>query len=145
MLNSFEHETCLANKSQINNNCKFFLAKHNWAWKFLCWLIWKCQLLLAFSYLLAEKISCLAELSTKKFNNLGANLIWIFRINIVVRRLQTRHSVLKSVPVSEPLALLTWDQEVPGLNPARCSVQLLTIWCFIAQSLSLSPLHINMT
>ena len=34
--------------------------------------IWKCQLLLAFSYLLAEKISCLAELSMKKFNNLGA-------------------------------------------------------------------------
>ena len=28
--------------------------------------IWKCQLLLAFSYLLAEKISCSAELSMKK-------------------------------------------------------------------------------
>ena len=28
--------------------------------------IWKCQLLLAFSYLLAEKISCSAEFSMKK-------------------------------------------------------------------------------
>ena len=66
MLDSAEHEICPANKSQITNNCKFFLAKHSWAWKFLCKLIWKCQLLLGFSYLLAEKISCSAELSMKK-------------------------------------------------------------------------------
>ena len=37
MLNSAEHEIFHANKSQITNNAKFFLAKHNWAWKFLCW------------------------------------------------------------------------------------------------------------
>ena len=36
MLNSAEHEIFHANKSQITNNCKFFLAKHSWAWKFLC-------------------------------------------------------------------------------------------------------------
>ena len=36
MLNSSEHEICPANKSQITNNCKFFLVKHSWAWKFLC-------------------------------------------------------------------------------------------------------------
>ena len=35
MLNSAEHEICSANKSQIINNCKFFLDKHSWAWKFL--------------------------------------------------------------------------------------------------------------
>ena len=29
MLNSAEHEICPANKSQITDNCKFFLAKHN--------------------------------------------------------------------------------------------------------------------
>ena len=29
MLYSAEHEICLANKSQITNNCIFFLAKHN--------------------------------------------------------------------------------------------------------------------
>ena len=29
MLNSTEHEICPANKSQITNNCKFFLAKHS--------------------------------------------------------------------------------------------------------------------
>ena len=29
MLNSGEREICPANKSQITNNCKFFLAKHN--------------------------------------------------------------------------------------------------------------------
>ena len=29
MLNSDEHEICPANKSQITNNCKFFLAKHS--------------------------------------------------------------------------------------------------------------------
>ena len=31
MLNSAEHEICPANKSQITNNCKFFLAKHSGA------------------------------------------------------------------------------------------------------------------
>ena len=36
MLNSDEHEICPANKSQTTNNCKFFLAKHSQAWKFLC-------------------------------------------------------------------------------------------------------------
>ena len=29
MLNSTEHEICLANKSLITNNCKFFLVKHS--------------------------------------------------------------------------------------------------------------------
>ena len=29
MLNSAEHEICPTNKSQITNNCKFFLAKHS--------------------------------------------------------------------------------------------------------------------
>ena len=28
MLNSAEHEMCSANKSQITNNCKFFVAEH---------------------------------------------------------------------------------------------------------------------
>ena len=36
LLNSAEHEICPANKSQITNNCKFFLAKQSWALKFLC-------------------------------------------------------------------------------------------------------------
>ena len=36
MLNSAEHGICHANKSQITNNCKFFLAKHSWVWDFLC-------------------------------------------------------------------------------------------------------------
>ena len=30
MLNSAEHKICPANKSQITNNCKFFLATHSW-------------------------------------------------------------------------------------------------------------------
>ena len=58
MLNSAEHEICPANKSQITNHCKFFLAKCSWEWNFLCKQIWKCQL---------------AQLSWawKKFYNLG--------------------------------------------------------------------------
>ena len=36
MLNSTEQEIFSANKSQITNNCKFFLDKHSWAWNFLC-------------------------------------------------------------------------------------------------------------
>ena len=66
MLNSAEHEICLANKSQITNNCKFFLANiaehENFSAKkyenanYCCW---------HFSLLL-EKISCSAELSMKK-------------------------------------------------------------------------------
>ena len=64
MLNSAEHEICHANKSQITNNCKCFfanIAEHE---------IFSANkyenLLLAFSYLLAEKISCSAKLSMKK-------------------------------------------------------------------------------
>ena len=30
-LNSADYEICPANKSQINENCNFFLAKHSWA------------------------------------------------------------------------------------------------------------------
>ena len=36
VLNSVEQEMCPANKSQITNICKLFLAKHSWAWIFLC-------------------------------------------------------------------------------------------------------------
>ena len=36
ILNWAEYEICPANKSQITNNCKLCLAKHSWAWKFLC-------------------------------------------------------------------------------------------------------------
>ena len=35
MLNSAEHEICPATKLQSTNHCKFFLAKHSWAWKFV--------------------------------------------------------------------------------------------------------------
>ena len=35
-LNSAKHEIFPTIKSQITNNCKFFPAKHSWAWKFLC-------------------------------------------------------------------------------------------------------------
>ena len=34
LANKSQHENCLANKSQITNNCKFLLAKYSWAWKF---------------------------------------------------------------------------------------------------------------
>ena len=36
MLNSAEHEICLANKSQITSNFKFYFTKQTWAGKFLC-------------------------------------------------------------------------------------------------------------
>ena len=42
---------------------------------------------------------------------------------------------------SEWLALPTSDHEVPGLNPSRGWIQLMTEWRFIAQSLPLSPFH----
>ena len=73
MLNSSEHEICSEHKSQFTNNCKCFLLnipKHEnfSANKYEnanhCW---------HFSYLLAEKISCSAELSMKTFSNLGAS------------------------------------------------------------------------
>ena len=63
MLNSVEHKMCPANKSQIINNRTFFLANIA-AWKSLL-MNMKCQLLLEFFYLLAEKISC-SELSMKR-------------------------------------------------------------------------------
>ena len=86
MLNSAEQEIFHANKSQITNNCQFFLVKPNWAWKLICKQIWKCQLLLAFSYLLTEKISLLSWVEhEERFITLGQtghtpSLIWIFAV-----------------------------------------------------------------
>ena len=40
--------------------------------------------------------------------------------------------------VAEWLALLTLDHKVPGSNPARDKIQLMTVWHFISQDLSLS-------
>ena len=61
MLNSAENEIFPAYKSQITNNCKFFLAIINFSA-----IINMKMPTTAFSYLLAEKISCSAELSMKK-------------------------------------------------------------------------------
>ena len=41
----------------------------------------------------------------------------------------------------EWLALRTLYHEVPCLNLAIDVIQLMTVWCFIAQSLSFSPFH----
>ena len=44
------------------------------------------------------------------------------------------------------LALPTLDQKAPDLNPINDKIQGMTVWHFIAQSLSLSPLHkLNIT
>ena len=54
--------------------------------------------------------------------------------------------ILFSVQVVECLEIPTLDHEMPGLNPARGRLQLMTVWHFIAQSLSLSSFHhFNMT
>ena len=45
-----------------------------------------------------------------------------------------------SVWVAKHLAHLTSDHEMLDANRAR-GIHLKTLWCFIAQSLSLSPLH----
>ena len=34
--NSGDYGICPANKSQISDNGNFFLAKHSWAWSFIC-------------------------------------------------------------------------------------------------------------
>ena len=68
MLNLAEHEICPANKSQITNKCKFFLAKHSWAWTFSANKYENANYCRYFHIFLAEKISCLAEMSMK--NNL---------------------------------------------------------------------------
>ena len=39
------------------------------------------------------------------------------------------------------LALSTSDHEVLGSNPSGGGIQLMTVWCFTAESLSLSPIH----
>ena len=70
MLNSAEHEICLANKYQITNNCKSVLlniAEH----EKLSANKYENANLLAFSYYLVEKFSCSAELSMKKVYSLG--------------------------------------------------------------------------
>ena len=68
MLNSAEHEICPANKSQIINNSKFFLAKHSWAWKFLANEYENVN----YSYLLAKPNFMLSWVELyKKFYNIG--------------------------------------------------------------------------
>ena len=73
MLNSAEHEVCPANKSQRINKCNFCLrniAEHK---NISANKYEKSQLhvLLVFSYLLAENISCSVELSMKKIITSG--------------------------------------------------------------------------
>ena len=38
-------------------------------------------------------------------------------------------------------AVSTSDLKVPAFNPPWSGVQLMSVWCFIAQTLSLSPLQ----
>ena len=73
ILNSAKYEICPANKSQITDMCKFCLAKHSWAMLKISLLKYeKCQPLLAFSYLLAEKIFMLRRVEHEKsFITLG--------------------------------------------------------------------------
>ena len=42
--------------------------------------------------------------------------------------------------MAEQLVLLTSDKEVMGLNAATGRAHIMTLWCFIVQNLSLSPL-----
>ena len=43
--------------------------------------------------------------------------------------------------MAEWLAPVSLDHKVPGLNPTGGRIQLMTLWCFIAQSLSLLSFH----
>ena len=52
--------------------------------------------------------------------------------------------VFRSNWVAEQLTFPTLDHEVPGLNPATGRVPLMTVWCFIAQSLSSSIYRLDM-
>ena len=55
--------------------------------------------------------------------------------------------LFRSIQVAECLRLLTLDPGVPGSNPAGGGIHLMTVRCFIAQSLSFIPPvhHLNMT
>ena len=67
MLNSAKHDICIANLKLLTVANSFLLniAEHEYFFAHK-YENAKCQLLLAFSYLLAEKISCSAKLSMKK-------------------------------------------------------------------------------
>ena len=52
-------------------------------------------------------------------------------------------SVVTVIRMFEWLALPTLEHKVPGLNPAESRIQLLTVQHFVAQSLSLSPFHVE--
>ena len=59
------------------------------------------------------------------------------QINIPIN---TSYKLVRSVLVAKRLPLPT-----SGLHPARVGVQHVTVWSFIAQSLSLFPLHYHNT
>ena len=65
MLNSDEHEMFPANKSQITHNCELFLAKQL-SMKISVLINMKMPTIVGIFILIAEKISCSAELSMKK-------------------------------------------------------------------------------
>ena len=56
-----------AYKFQITNNCKIFLNKNSWAWTFLANQYENANYCWHFHILLAEKLSCSAELAQKCF------------------------------------------------------------------------------
>ena len=66
MLNSAEYEIFHANESKITNNCKYFLLKIAEHENFSASKYENANYFLAFSYLFAEKMSCSAEMGTKK-------------------------------------------------------------------------------
>ena len=89
MLHSAEHEILPTNKQQITDNFNCFLVQCSRVWNFLCLLIWKCQLKLAFSYLLTEKILCSAALSMKNVNTLGSDYnanVWTFKTALMNKK-----------------------------------------------------------
>ena len=65
MLNLAEHKILPANKEQITDKCRCFLLSQAEYEIFSAYEYEKCQLMLAFSYLSADKILCSAELSMK--------------------------------------------------------------------------------
>ena len=73
MLNSAEHEICPANKSQITNNCKFYLAKHSCAWNFFLLINMKMPTIVGI-FIFISRNNFMLSWAWKSFINLGPDM-----------------------------------------------------------------------
>ena len=73
------------NQSQITNNCKYFLVKHSWAWKFSAYIMKMPNITSIFIFISRKKIMLSWVWHEKSFTIPGpSNIIWWMKRKLVI-------------------------------------------------------------